>query len=149
MKLGSWTDHGSIGVESNPSMPYNAIDANIFDEHGRLHMTFGSYWHNIFQVEMNNKGTKATSSPKQIAYEPAGNHKMEGAYLYMHNKDYYLFYSVGFAGHYDDKLPPKGQEYRIKVCRSSSPNGGFVSAPLLSCDATDINPGRTSRKALH
>lgn len=149
MKLGSWTDHGSIGLQSDPSKPYNAIDANLFVEGDKIRMNWGSYWQNIFQADMNADGTKLTSSPKQIAYEPPAPHRMEGAYLYRWNGEYFLFLSIGFAGHYDDKRPPQGEEYRIRVCKSSSPNGGFVS---LHCDLvflggqlTDIFiSGRTS-----
>lgn len=128
MKLGSWTDHGSIGVESDPSKPYNAIDANLFLDAWRMLLNFGSYWHNIFQVEMNDEATMATSEPQNIAYEPKGIHRVEGPYMFKHGLFYYLFYSQGIAGHYAEDRPAEGEEYRIKVCRSMVPTGGFVSA---------------------
>lgn len=128
MKLGSWEDHGSIGLESDPSKPYNAIDANLFEEGGSILMNFGSYWHNIFQTTMNDEGTKITSDPHNIAYEPEDNHRVEGGYLYQHGLFYYLFFSHGIAGHYAENRPPKGEEYKIKVCRSLLPTGHFVSA---------------------
>jgi arabinan endo-1,5-alpha-L-arabinosidase len=128
MKLGSWTDHGSIGVESDPSKPYNAIDANLFLDAWRMLLNFGSYWHNIFQVEMNDEATMATSEPQNIAYEPKGIHRVEGPYMFKHGQFYYLFYSQGIAGHYAEDRPAEGEEYRIKVCRSMVPTGGFVSA---------------------
>lgn len=129
MKLGSWTDHGSVGVESNPDKAYNAIDPNLFEDGGHLLLTFGSYWQDLFQVQMSDNGTEPISEPHQVAYEPAGNHHIEGSFLYRHGPFYYLFYSWGIGGHYDEKMPPPGQEYRIKVCRSLSPSYGFVSAP--------------------
>ena len=131
MNQGTWTDHGSVGVQSNPNKPYNAIDGNLFVDEDGVRLNFGSYWHNIFQVRMNGAGTKATSNPTQIAYEPAGNHKMEGSYMYKHGGNYFLFYSLGVAGNYDANRPPAGEEYRIKVCKSSSPTGGFVSTLLF------------------
>ena len=40
---------------------------------------------------------------------------------------YYLFYSVGKCCGYDASRPPAGAEYKIKVCRSGTATGGFVS----------------------
>lgn len=128
MKLGSWTDHGSV-IQSTPEKPFNAIDPNLFVQGDDVYLNFGSYWQDLFQVKMTSNGMKPTSDPKNIAYDPAGNHREEGSYLYRWNGYYYLFYSWGVAGHYDEEMPPKGQEYRVKVCRSSSASGPFVSVP--------------------
>ena len=129
MKSGSWTDHGAV-IQSTPDDEYNAIDPNLFEDDGDLLLTFGSYWHNLFQVHLNYNATEPISDPRNVAYEPAGNHRIEGSYLYKYGPFYYLFYSWGVAGHYDTKMPAPGQEYRIKVCRSRFPSWGFVSAPF-------------------
>ena len=39
---------------------------------------------------------------------------------------FYLFFSSGRCCNAPDKLPPPGDEYKIMVCRSSSPTGPFV-----------------------
>ena len=41
---------------------------------------------------------------------------------------YYLFYSVGKCCGYDASRPAAGAEYKIRVCRSGSATGGFVSS---------------------
>ncbi|OAX79984.1 hypothetical protein ACJ72_05690 [Emergomyces africanus] len=132
MDPGSWTDHGSIGVQTTTSDNYNAIDGNIFeDQGGSFSFNFGSYWGGLFQLKMNGDATRTSpqSSATNLAYEPGWNHHIEAAYLYRHNSDYYLFFSWGKAGEYDIHPPPKGEEYRIKVCRASQSSGPFVSRP--------------------
>jgi len=44
---------------------------------------------------------------------------------------YYLFFSNGICCGYDTTRPTAGKEYKIQVCRSSKPNGGFVSTTVL------------------
>jgi arabinan endo-1,5-alpha-L-arabinosidase len=131
MDAGTWTDHGSTGVESNPSKPYNAIDGNLFIDGGQNYMNFGSFWHNIYQVRMNSDATSAEGSSYNIAFEPSGNHAVEGAYLYKYGGYYYLFFSAGDCCGYVDSMPAAGEEYKIKVCRSTSATGGFVRVPPL------------------
>ena len=46
---------------------------------------------------------------------------------------YYLFYSAGSCCGYDTNRPAAGQEYKIKVCRSTSATGGFVDKSGVSC----------------
>ncbi|OJD16075.1 hypothetical protein AJ78_03748 [Emergomyces pasteurianus Ep9510] len=136
MEPGSWTDHGSIGVQTNSNDNYNAIDGNIFeDQDGSFSFNFGSYWGGLFQLEMNGDATRTTplSSAINIAYEPGWNHHIEAAYLYRHNSAYYLFFSWGKAGNFDTEPPPQGQEYRIKVCRSSKSSGPFAGPDGRPC----------------
>lgn len=131
MEEGSWTDQGSTGVSSSSSKPYNAIDANLFNDDGTYYMNFGSFWQDIFQAPMNSAATKAAASSYNIAYDPAGEHAVEGAYLYKNGSYYYLFFSSGKCCGYDTSRPAGGEEYKIKVCRSSSPTGDFVSGPVV------------------
>jgi arabinan endo-1,5-alpha-L-arabinosidase len=127
MDPNSWTDHGRIGIRSDSSKPYNAIDPNFFiDTDGSKYIVFGSFWQDIFQVPMNAAGTKVSSALSNIAYDPTGAHAVEGAYLYKHGKWYYLFFSVGVCCGYDRDRPAAGKEYKIKVCRSDSVAGKFV-----------------------
>ncbi|CAG7945929.1 unnamed protein product [Penicillium nalgiovense] len=133
MEFGSWTDHGATGIASSPSKPYNAIDANLFNDGGTYYMNFGSFWHDIYQAPMNSAATKVASSSYNIAYDPAGDHAVEGAYMYKYGSYYYLFYSAGICCGYDTSRPASGAEYKIKVCRSTSPTGGFVDAAGAAC----------------
>lgn len=110
-------------------------------------MNFGSFWHNIYQAPMNSAATKVSGSSSNIAYDPAGDHEVEGSYLYKFGDYYYLFYSKGKCCGYDSSRPPQGGEYKIMVCRSSDVTGGFVSLPgsffgefrLLMCLQVDKN----------
>ncbi|QMW36983.1 hypothetical protein G4B11_000219 [Aspergillus flavus] len=133
MNEGTWTDHGSTGIRSDSSKPYNAIDANLFNDNGNYLMCFGSFWQNIFQAPMNSAATSVASASYNIAFDPAGTHAVEGPYLYRYGDYYYLFYSVGICCGYDGSMPAPGEEYKIKVCRSSSATGDFVDANGVAC----------------
>ncbi|KAJ5626241.1 arabinan endo-1-5-alpha-L-arabinosidase A [Penicillium lagena] len=127
MEADSWTDHGSTGVASTSSKTYNAIDPNLIDVGGTYYLNFGSFWDDIYQVPMNSAATASSSSSYNIAYDPSGDHAVEGSYMYQYGDYYYLFYSAGICCGYDTSMPAAGQEYKIKVCRSTSVSGGFVS----------------------
>jgi arabinan endo-1,5-alpha-L-arabinosidase len=132
MESGSWTDHGSTGIASSSSKPYNAIDGNLIDVDSTYYMNFGSFWHDIYQAPMNSAATKISSSSYNLAYDSSGTHAVEGSYMYKYGSYYYLFYSAGICCGYDTSMPASGEEYKIKVCRSTSPTSGFVSHPLSS-----------------
>lgn len=127
MELGSWTDHGSVGIQSSSLKDYNAIDPSLIEVDGTYYMNFGSFWDDIYQVEMNSAATAASGSSYNIAYYPDGTHPEEGSYMYEYGSYYYLFYSWGICCDYNEDLPASGQEYHIKVCRSTSATGSFVS----------------------
>jgi arabinan endo-1,5-alpha-L-arabinosidase len=127
MSPGSWEDHGSAGVASNPNKPYNSIDSSLVQADGKLHMIFGSFWRGIFIVEMHDPPTAPISDPVNIAYEPDANHPIEGSSIFKHGDFYYLFFSHGKCCKLEQGLPPPGGEYKIKVCRSKNPTGGYVS----------------------
>ncbi|CAG8017927.1 unnamed protein product [Penicillium nalgiovense] len=133
MEEGTWTDHGSIGVESREGDQYNAIDANLLVDGSANYMIFGSFWQNIFQVTLNGDATSPVTAPANVAFDPAGTHAVEGAYLYKYGDTYYLFYSWGSCCKYDQGMPAPGEEYRIKVCRSKSPTEGFIDADGIPC----------------
>jgi arabinan endo-1,5-alpha-L-arabinosidase len=129
MEPGSWTDHGSVGVASG-SKPYNAIDPNLFQDGGTNYLNFGSFWQDLYQVTMNSAATSASSSAHNLAYDPSGTHAEEGSFMYKVGSYYYLFWSAGICCGYTTSKPAAGQEYHIKVCRSTSPTSGFVSLPV-------------------
>jgi arabinan endo-1,5-alpha-L-arabinosidase len=131
MEPSTWIDRGSVGIRSDSSKRDNAI----VDAGGSTYyMNFGSFWGGLYQVRMNAgaTGTVSGSSSYNIAYQPSGNHAIEGPTLIRRNQYWYLFFSSGVCCGYDQTRPARGQEYKIKVCRSTYPTGGFVSLPCLS-----------------
>ncbi|KAA8651107.1 hypothetical protein EYZ11_005312 [Aspergillus tanneri] len=81
MDAGTWTEHGATGIRSDSSKSYNAIDANLFND-GVFYLNFGSFWTDIYQVEMDSTAMKVSSSAYNIVYDPNGDHAVEGAFLY-------------------------------------------------------------------
>lgn len=133
MDPGSWTDHGETGVSSSEGSPYNAIDANLFIDGQTPYVTFGSFWTDLFQVPMNADATLSTGEPYNVAFEPEGTHPLEGPFVFRFGDWTYLFFMWGVCCGYDAEMPPAGQEYKVKVCRSERVDGGFVcfSFPLF------------------
>lgn len=130
MDVGSWTDLGSTGVESVAGSKYNAIDGNLQSANAKLYMNFGSFWSDLFQVEMTAAPTKmaeAVTSATQIAFVPTPPQAQEAAFGYQYGDYHYLFFSVGSCCRYDLGMPSAGDEYKIQACRSTSVSGPFVS----------------------
>jgi arabinan endo-1,5-alpha-L-arabinosidase len=152
MECGTWDDVGGVGVASSTGDPYNAIDAQLWDDGGTYRLQFGSFWDDLYQVPMRNPPTtSAGGAPVQLAYEPAGDRPEEGPFMVKNGGFYYLFFSWGKCCGYDKSRPAKGQEYRIKVCRSTSATGGFVSVvrerrfhgvEMLTCFVRSMRRGR-------
>jgi arabinan endo-1,5-alpha-L-arabinosidase len=132
MEAGSWTDHGAVGIASDSTKPYNAIDPNLILSGSTYYMNFGSFWHDIYQVQMDtsNPLTKGSNSAYNIAFNSTGTDAEEGSYIFFFDGFYYLLISSGICCGYETTLPAPGSEYRIIMCRSTSATGGFVSKPL-------------------
>ncbi|CZT22390.1 probable Probable arabinan endo-1,5-alpha-L-arabinosidase A [Ramularia collo-cygni] len=133
MDCGSFSDRGSVGVASKTGSAYNAIDANLLNDSGTFRLTFGSFWSNIYQVSMKSPPTSASGTAKQISFDPSSTHPEEGAFLVKYGNFYYMFFSRGKCCGYDASRPAAGEEYKIKVCRSSKPDGGFVDKSGVDC----------------
>ncbi|KAI1326743.1 glycoside hydrolase, family 43 [Xylariaceae sp. FL0255] len=135
MEYGSWTDHGATGISSTSAKPYNAIDPHLVLSGSTYYMTLGSFWNDIYQVEMLSTPTKPASdvSSYQVAYDPASDHAEEGSFIYYNGGYYYLFYSHGQCCNYNEGLPAAGDEYMIKVCRSTSISGSYVDSNGVAC----------------
>lgn len=133
MDCNTFTDLGSTGITSTTGNAYNAIDPSfIAAADGNKYVTFGSFWGDIYQVKMASTPTvSAGGTPYQVSYLPTGTHPREGANLVYRSGIYYLFFSEGICCGYDSSRPAAGQEYKVKVCASSSPTGGFVSSYFL------------------
>ncbi|RYP68066.1 hypothetical protein DL770_008516 [Monosporascus sp. CRB-9-2] len=131
LDMNTWTDLGAI-VQSSTGSPFNAIDPSLLNADGQFLLTFGSFWEDIHQVPLADPAAPATETPRQIAFDPVTT-EQEGPALFHYGDFYYLFYSKGKCCGYDTNRPAPGGEYKIMVCRSSSPTGGFVDANGVDC----------------
>ncbi|KAI1436566.1 glycosyl hydrolase [Xylaria sp. CBS 124048] len=134
LDVGTWTDHGSTGVESSPEKPYNAIDPNLIKVNGTFYLTWGSFWNDIYQAQMNATPLTLQSgaTARQLAYDPVTTAE-EGSFVFKYGDYYYLFYSKGQCCGYDTNKPPPGSEYKVLVCRSTSVTGGYVDQNGVAC----------------
>jgi arabinan endo-1,5-alpha-L-arabinosidase len=97
-------------------------------------MSFGSFWSDLFSVNMNNPPLKsAGGAATGIAFKPEGEHAQEAAFITKNGNYHYLFFSVGKCCGFDANRPAKGAEYKIQVCRSASATGGFVDKAGKKC----------------
>ncbi|KAI0009053.1 glycoside hydrolase family 43 protein [Xylariaceae sp. FL0662B] len=136
MESGSWKDQGAVVTSNNQSL-YNAIDSNLVRDakSNEWYLQWGSYWNGIYQSRVSIDGEKI-GKPNQehrIAYEPEGNHKMEGAFVWQHGDFWYLFLSRGICCVYDPDKDPIDQVYHVTVCRSKDHAGPYVDKDGVSC----------------
>lgn len=82
---------------------------------------------------MNSPPSSVAASATQIAYNATGSHAMEGPFVYYRSPYYYLFFSAGICCGYQTTKPAPGEEYSIRVCRSSNVNGPYTDASGKSC----------------
>lgn len=133
LDVGTWTDLGSTGVVSDKSKPFNAIDGNLLFVNGSSFLTFGSFWNGLYQVPMRSLPTSVSGAqPTQLSFNSADT-AQEGPAVFNYGAWYYLFYSKGSCCRYDKSRPAKGKEYKIVVCRSSSPTASFVDKNGVAC----------------
>lgn len=132
MDAGTWTDHGSTGVESSSGDPYNAIDGNLFiTSSGTNLLTFGSFYGDIYQAPLSSDAlTWRGADIYNVEYNATGSRPSEGPFLFEYGDYFYLFWSSGSCCGYDSDRPAPGDEYKVMVCRSSSATGDFVSVFL-------------------
>ncbi|PWY92645.1 endo-1,5-alpha-L-arabinosidase [Aspergillus heteromorphus CBS 117.55] len=148
---GNWTDHGALINTGEGALsdidPYtisNAIDgAFIADQKtGSPHLLYGSYWHGIFTVPLADDllSVKTPQHPNatNLAYVPKETVKpIEGSFMTYKAPYYYLWFSHGKCCHFDlEKFPPMGDEYSIRVGRSSD-----VTGPFVDKDGVDLLDG--------
>lgn len=138
MEKGTWTDHGSTGISTATGSNRNAIDPALFRDpaSGTYYMAFGSYWTGIYVVPMNAEATQVAKNAvyTNVARQPKGNGAYEGSFLISKGGYYFLFFSSGNSGDFDpNNLPPAGEEYKVKVCRSKSVTGPYVGPAGGSC----------------
>ncbi|ORY11027.1 glycosyl hydrolase [Clohesyomyces aquaticus] len=139
LDVGSWTDHGSVGIPK--SGKYNLIDANLFRESpdSPIYLSFGSYWDDIFQTKMSDPPLRYTEdTPKSIVSNTTKDAQVnEGSYQFKWGEYYYLFYSAGACCNTPPNLVKPGDEYRIMVCRSHSITGPYADQSGKDCLTQD------------
>ncbi|KAI5296585.1 hypothetical protein KEM52_006206 [Ascosphaera acerosa] len=134
MEPGTWQDLGGIGIESHAGDLYNAIDPNLLQVGGKNYLTFGSFYGDIYQTTLNSDALTATGQkPYNIELNTTLPRPSEGPFVYEHDKKYYLFWSSGHCCHFDVSMPPAGDEYKMMVCRSDSPDGPYVDMQGRDC----------------
>lgn len=151
---GTWTDHGQVIRSYNPNNPLppgtqiptpptpwtitNAIDAQVVKDlkTGKHLLNWGSWWSNVWQLELASNfsapaSSPITSAPHQIALDPTPPQPMEGPYIHFSPETnfYYLYVSHGLCCGFNNtlpNLPAPGAEYKIKVGRSLSATGPYL-----------------------
>lgn len=141
MAVGTWTDHGSIGIPSN-NASWNRIDPNLFqhDANAPFYLSFGSFWANIWQVPMQNPPLRVAGEAVHLEQNLTPPAPDEGSYQFWYPVNgvqyYYLFFSNGICCNTPSSpggLPSAADAYKVKVCRSTSPTGGFVDQNGVDC----------------
>ncbi|CAL5870491.1 uncharacterized protein PFLUO_LOCUS4728 [Penicillium psychrofluorescens] len=131
MEAGSWNDHGVVGIPANGE--YNRIDPNWITIGGKPYLNFGSYWNDIFQIEMQGPLQAAAQAPRNLAFNGSLNHREEGSFMFQNGNWFYLLFSAGIANAYTATYPAPGEEYSIRMCRSESGISGFVDMQGRKC----------------
>ncbi|KAK5572326.1 hypothetical protein LTR43_002058 [Exophiala xenobiotica] len=147
LEAGTWTDQGSLGLPKSSS--YNLIDPNLFRESpsAPFFMSFGSAWHGIYQTQLSSPPVSESdamgNSIDNIVYNStqpvngSGPAIVEGSFQFWwpqgETKYYYLFFSSGACCNLPDSLAAPGDEYKVMVCRATSPSGPFSDQDGKSC----------------
>lgn len=131
----TWTDLGATGIASSAGNNYNAIDGALYWDGSKFVISFGSFWSDLYSVNMQNPPLKIASGSARtrIAFKPEGEHAQEAAFIAKNGNYHYLFFSVGKCCKFDTDRPAPGQEYKIQVCRSTSATEGFVDTAGVKC----------------
>ncbi|KAF2205712.1 endo-1,5-alpha-L-arabinosidase [Delitschia confertaspora ATCC 74209] len=130
---GSWTDHGSVGLPM--SSFYNLIDPSLLQSGDTNYLTFGSYWHGIYQTTLPDPPLMYDNEePWNLAYNSSVNAAVwEAAFIFQWEGWFFLFYSAGECCRQPPDLAAPGDEYRIQVCRSSSTTGPYYDRSGRDC----------------
>ncbi|KAF2168017.1 glycoside hydrolase family 43 protein [Zasmidium cellare ATCC 36951] len=149
LEPGSW-DISAGYLDITWSASYNILDPTLLPKNDtRGHpdhlLGFGSYRNGSFNIPLadNLQDIPAPSDTANTAFNSTGRHDIEGSYQFYHNGWYYLFFSSGDcckrSGEADQDPEDwewsqnPGDVYKVMVCRSEEPRGGFVDREGRSC----------------
>lgn len=151
MEPGSWTVLGQVNMPKISGQ--NRLDPNLLiDAATGVHLVWGSYFNDIYNAKMTSPTaidkstiTHLMYNSSVVTYRPGylGAHPTEGAFQFKYGDYYYLFVSSGATGTTAPvdggvwNVVPQGDEYKIMVCRSSSPSGPFVGKEGRNCATQD------------
>jgi arabinan endo-1,5-alpha-L-arabinosidase len=139
-----WHDAGEV-IHSTNGYDFNTIDPSVFwDNDGKLWLSFGSYWHGIYLVELDPKtGLRLnTNAPQHLAW----NNSIEASCLTRHDKFYYLFVNWGQC------CKGTNSTYEVRVGRAEKVTGPYLDqkgfdlatgggTPFLLSSGRFIGPG--------
>jgi arabinan endo-1,5-alpha-L-arabinosidase len=139
LELGTWVDHGAIGLPQNAR--YNLIDPFVFQEDvdALIYFTFGSYWSGIQQIEIDDHeqliswAGSDTDIKNVISNLTEDSAVQEGATMYKYEEYYYIFFSIGQCCRTEQELMPPGDEYHVAVCRAVTITGPYYDFDGKSC----------------
>jgi len=127
-----WEDHGKV-VQSVPGRDmWNAIDPNlVFDEQQEPWLSFGSFWHGIKLVKLNDAldGPASPEAWETIASRPrkfdlpdssAGDAAIEAPFIFKKDGWYYLFVSWDYC------CRAEKSTYKVVVGRSRAVTGPYL-----------------------
>jgi arabinan endo-1,5-alpha-L-arabinosidase len=130
----TWTDRGSV-IGSDTGDDWNAIDpALTVDEQGKWHLTFGSFWTGIKQVELDpSTGKPSTPRPPMVslAQRPGvPNDPIEAPFISRHANFWYLWVSFDYC------CRALQSDYKIAVGRSRA-----ITGPYTDREGRDMREG--------
>ncbi|KAF2849763.1 glycoside hydrolase family 43 protein [Plenodomus tracheiphilus IPT5] len=140
LEPGTWRDHGSINLPLSPD--YNLIDPYIYQEtpNSPIYLSFGSFWKGIYQTKLTDKDQLLTwtgdyeSLHNIISNTTTKAAVIEGAVLHTHEKNYYMFFSVGWCCNtLATGLAQIQDVYHIVVCRAKAITGPFYDKAGSNC----------------
>lgn len=147
MEHGTWTFHGRLNITWEQK--YNILDPSLITVYNattgseRHLLSFGSYQTGLFQVPLADPPTKLTDNAmldlahleQNTTKIPTGiKDRTEASFQYFRDGWYYLFFSSGICCHLHGRWTQAIQDpYRVMVCRSDDPRGGFVDQNGTDC----------------
>ncbi|KAJ5930294.1 hypothetical protein N7466_005787 [Penicillium verhagenii] len=135
----TWTDHGAVirtghgnGSDIYPFTITNAIDASFITDNatGQSYLNYGSFWHDIWQVPLSDDllSLRDPDNPDavQLTFVPDSDWKPEeGSWMSYRDGYYYAWFSHGKCCNFKLAFPARGDEYEIRVGRSTNVRGPF------------------------
>ncbi|EMR63940.1 putative extracellular endo- -alpha-l- protein [Eutypa lata UCREL1] len=148
MEPGSWTAGDRLAIPW--AKKYNVLDGALVTVgegpgETREHLlTFGSYQEGLFQIPLADPPTRLKpDSAKHITHLARNStsgpglrypNPTEAGFVFRYGKFYYLFFSSGrCTRERDDKWAGPGEVYKVMVCRSTDPRGGYVDEHGKDC----------------